>query len=185
MEKMINTMAKIYRREIFLTVLASVFFIWSVTSTFIALRNKPKITIIGIDKSGAHVIENEQQVRASITTIFIRHFLVLFYSHDKFSFSNNTDLATNLMSEALFNKIKIKISDNQKEVEKYSQVAEVHSVSLIDSNKYQALVRMRYIKDTNESSEEFKIVLSIQESQFIEENPWGYEITSIEERRIN
>lgn len=183
--KFVNTFSIVYRREIFLISLVGLLLTWAISSTALALRNKPKVTLIGIEKTGAYVIGKESIAREAVAVTFIRHFLILFYSHDKNSFKTNTELATNLMSEDLFNELKNRILQEQNETEKYSQAAEVVSVSLIESDTYQAQIRMKYFKDLSESSNEFKVILSTKESPFYQENPWGFEITRLEERRID
>ena len=96
------------------------------------------------------------------------------------------DLATNLMNDSLFKAIRSEIAlklDTFKK-EAIFQTAEVLAIFKVSENKFEAEIKIIENKKTDELSQNFKIEIEIDRSELSLQNPFGYEIISIHEKRI-
>jgi hypothetical protein len=64
------------------------------------------------------------------------------------------------------------------------QTAEVLSISKVSENKFEAEIKVIENKKADELSQSFKIEIEIDRSELSLQNPFGYEIISINEKRI-
>ena len=186
MSNLIHTYVKIFKKDIFFFVVIFLLLAWAISSTIFGLQKKSQIVVIEKNEFGTQIIGQSDSFRDQEIQTFIRRFLILYYSFDEKSFDRNMDLATNLMNDSLFKAIKSEIHSKLDIFKKEAvlQTAEVLSISKVSENKFEAEIKVIENKKADELSQNFKIEIEIDRSELSLQNPFGYEIISINEKRI-
>lgn len=186
MFKHIYTYGKVFKKDVFLFTVIILLFGWAMSSTVFGLQKKSHIVVIEKNEFGSQIIGKNDDFRDQEIQIFLRRFLILYYSFDEKSFSKNMDLATNLMNDSLFKAIRSEIASKLENFKKEAllQTAEVLTISKISENKFEAEIKIIENKKSEEFSQNFKIELDLDKSELSLQNPYGYEIISIQEKRI-
>jgi len=179
---MIILKSKLYREEIKHWLLISTLIFWATFASYFALRNQSKTLLIGIDDSGARLIEaqNDRILQAELKS-FLKSFLLFFYSYDEKSFDSQLESASNMMSASAWTTLKPKLLEIKSKLATtpISQTAEIESIDLIDQNKIEALLKINIKSRISDQIVKLKVRINFNKNNRTTENPWGYEVTEV------
>ncbi|MBC7429997.1 MAG: hypothetical protein H7336_15390 [Bacteriovorax sp.] len=179
---MIIFKSKLYREEITYWGLIAMLSLWSVTTTFFAVRNTQKTIIIGIDEAGARVISDSKDRLLQVELKqFLKYFLDQYYTYSQDTFTERVGLATELMSSDLWDREKSKLSSLKTKLEQMplSQFSELESIDLIDKNRVEAILRLKIKSRLNEQLTRLKVTLDFKRQERTESNPWNFQIVEL------
>ena len=179
--------SKLYREEFKHWTLIFALFVWAIISTIYAFRNQEKTILIGIDDIGTRVIaESTDRLVQSELKNFLKTFLDMYFTYDHTTFSEKMGSATELMSPDLWEQNKEKLLDLNERLKKtpLSQFAEIESIDLVEQGKIEAILNLRIKSRLLEQKSRIKVNLQFKRSERTEKNPWGFEITELNDAVI-
>lgn len=158
-----------------------------------ALSKKSETILIGIDDNGTRVITTEEDpVFKTEVVNFIRTFVALSYNFDQDTFTDNAAKYSDLLSLDLWNQKKTDVVRAAEEIKKEPmQLSTIITKLTKDKDKDGHEIYKVYTSQTltrRARSDKYKYLLEMQISKVAKrtkENPYGYEVTRIEEKRLN
>lgn len=167
--------------------------IFSLVITFIyALSKKSETTLIAIDQNGTRVITTEDDPIFKTEIInFLRTFVSLSYNFDQDTFAENAGKYSDLLSLELWNQKKndvVRAAENiKKEPMQLSTIIKKISKEKNKDNEdiYNVYTEQTITRRARTDKVNYIVSLQVQKiDKRTKENPYGFEITSLEEKRI-
>jgi hypothetical protein len=163
------------------------FFVWGLSSTVYALKQKSEMVLIGLDSNGTRIISSQEDPLFKTEVVnFVRRFFSVLYNFDAESFDENVGAATDLMSQDLWQAEKDKITRLREYVksESVSYSGAIQTITKTKDSKFQILLRTSELHRLKSKNEEIVITISLKPSVRTKSNPWGMEVVSLEEGKL-
>lgn len=175
--------SKLYQQEILRWIVIFALCVWALITSALALQNKKEIILIGLDQKGfARVIKDKDDrfIQEEMKS-FLQEFLTSFYSYDEKSFSSRISIATDLMSQDLWNSQKEKLLSVGEKLksEPLTQSYEIESLDQVDESKIEAILKVKVTQRLSEKVLRLKVNLTLKAKERSSSNPWGYEIKEL------
>ncbi len=177
----------LFKRHLILTLAFAVMFIWGITVSAIAIKKDEKTILIGIDSNGTRVIGSSDDPLFKTEVVnFLRRFFGLLYNFDGETFESNVGSASDLMSLELWNREKEKILKlgTHVKTEKISHTGVVKSISRLPDGSYRVVLQTSEMHRLKNTDRNLIILLSLKPIERTTHNPWGMEVSSLEETKL-
>jgi hypothetical protein len=154
-------------------------FLWAVSSTLWAVNQKPQTIIIGLTGNGPVIVSDTEDKLSDLDAEnFIRRFIALGFNYTSLTYVENMSLASDLMSEALFEKQKSEFQSVSETLKtRYvDQGATVSSIKRLEPNRYEIMVKTNQVLDKRNETFDTRVRVKIHPAERTTRNPWGLEI---------
>lgn len=173
-------------------ILISVLIFSLIITTIYAFSKKSEMLIIGIDQNGTRIVTHEDDPIFKTEVVnFIRAFVSLSYNFDQETFTENAGKYSELLSLELWNQKKSDVIRAAEEIKKEPvQLSTIITKVAKDKDKEGRDLYKVYTEQTltrRAKSEKIKYLLTVQitkVSKRTKDNPYGYEVTQLEEKRL-
>lgn len=176
-----------YKRELVLSVSFFLLLAWALVASYLAVQNKTHILVISSENGELRALGSEGlDAQKNIEENFVRRFLLLSYNFDLNSYQSNTERASDLMSESLFNHLKQQLKTNLEELKRKpaSQSAEVFKCERPANKEYECDLIVWNMKEGADHQRKMRVMLKIKKAVRTVENPWGFEVDTFEVKKI-
>lgn len=171
--------SKLYREEILRLGLLFVLMTWGSVASVLALQNRKEVILIGLSETGPRVINNEQdQLIKSELKVFVKSFFDNYYSFDQESYLKRLSIATDMMSNDLWESQKSKIYDvyNKIKADPLSQTYQIESLDLLDENMVEAVLLIHIEQKLVKRTLRLKVSLKTDSKERDAKNPWQFQV---------
>lgn len=156
-------------------------------SVFVAIKaynQSLKPLIIGIDKNGTRLLKTHSDPLFKVEVVnFIKIYIEKLYNFSPSNFEETVGLATNFMSESLWNEKKDQILSLKEQVKKNQITVQtkLQEIKKMDDGSFLAKLKTDQLRRSSKSSKNFQLKLSLNKITRNEMNPYGIEVISYEE----
>ncbi len=174
--------SKLYREEIKHWALICLLLVWASLATALAIANKQKIILIAVGGDETRIItENKDHALKSELKNFVQAFLQNYYGFTESTFDQNMSIASDLMSEELWERQKPKIQELKTKMKPIglSQGVEILSLDQIDQNKIEGIINLTIHGRALDKIIKIKVNITFAQIPRSEQNPWGYEMKEV------
>lgn len=179
--------SKLYREEFLRWTLYASLLTWALSSTYLVLKKNDKLILIGVDESGTRLItDSGDRILQNELKLFFQEFLKTYYEYDDKTFPGQIELASNLMSNDLWENQKSKLLEIKEKLSKFPlrQSMEIESIELIDNQKAEALLSLSISSKISEKTIKLKVKMTFEKHNRNEQNPWNYQIVEVQDAQM-
>ena len=183
-----NYFTYLLKQHLVVSSLVAALFLWAMTASLFAVSREEKIILIGIDSNGTRIVEaHDDPLFKTEVVNFTRRFFSLLYNFDSEQFAVNVGRASDLMSRELWDQQKAKIMKLEETVKAESIVHSgvVKTITKLKDGKFQVVVRTSQQHRMKSWDQDLLITMSIRPIERTSQNPWGMEVDSLEEAKLN
>ena len=183
-----NHFTYLLRKHLLLFGTVSGLVLWALFASLFALSREDKVILIGIDSNGTRIIESHDDPLFKTEVVnFTRRFFSLLYNFDADLFSENVGRASDLMSKALWEEQKAKIVKLEAMVkaEKIVHSGVVKSITKLKDGRFQVIVRTSQQHRMKSIDQDLVVTMAIRPIERSTQNPWGMEVETLEESKLN
>ncbi len=184
---MINLFIKSNLKNILNLVLILTLFFWASVSSVKLLKASTKVLVIKVHKNGTEVLNEDVVDKRSRQDLInlTNKFILTYYSYNQTSFDEQKRSALELFSEDLF-AVELKKAINEKvEISKrnFSQEAIIKKIDILAGNTIEIDLQKTVFEKAQNYSVSSTLILNLNPIERFIENPYGYEITNIIEKK--
>ena len=177
----------LFRKNLLLIAVLLALFSWGIITSVMLLKKTDKLILVGIDQNGTRIISNLDDPLYKVEVVnFVKTFFSNLYSFDADSFDQNLGAASDLMSIELWKSqeaLILKLGQDVKK-EKITHSNKLQSISKNDDGSYQVVMHTAETYRAKTVNNDLQVRLKIKKIERTEKNPWGMEVTSLEESKI-
>ena len=163
-------------------------FLWAVSASFVAMTKKNQVVLIGLDENGTRIISQKEDplYRVEVKN-FLLHFIESLYSFTPENFTENVGQAADLMSKNLWESKKSKLLGLSQKVseQKIHHTTEVEKITKLEKNLFNIIFISKQKSKLKVWSRKISAKIQLSKTARTQENPWGMEVTSLEETSFN
>lgn len=160
---------------------------FSLIEAIALMKMQPKIILIGIDQNGTRIIGDEgDSLLKSEVSDFIRNFISLYYTYENATYIDQVGKATGFMTQELWKSMEPQIRDVESKIkdnpiQSFSTLVRVFKK---DDGSYRAPVFVTVTNRMAKVTRNIEVHFKIKKVPRSEENKWGMEVDSLEEKTI-
>jgi hypothetical protein len=170
---------------------ATLFFVvlcWALTATFLLVRLKPQIVLVGIDQYGTRIISEEGDRLTQLERDnFIKKYLGLLYTFRSTDFDTRVSAAGDMMGDVLWASKKVEFLEISKKLksQELSQSTEVEQLREIGPETFEADLKIVVRSKLQESVSRIRVEIKLRKVPRTSTKPFPFEVETHEENSLS